>query len=171
MVAARGQLTTSGYFCYHSLLCCCCRLEITENTYVYVYSFIRYQPSSAPGKCHVKISYPCHILSGPILTNEENRERLAGSIVDYVGNFEDRLEGDKQRIEFKVKVGKRVFNQLVDYQDICDFIEDETMNPDGSYNMKKIIGHHTTGRKNQIVQVLVQWGKRRMNIRAYLLDL
>ena len=56
-----------------------------------------------------------------------------------------------------MKVRKKVFDQLVDYQDICDFIEDETMNPDGSYNMSKIIEHRTTGRKNQIVQVLVQW--------------
>ena len=63
---------------------------------------------------------------------------MKGSIVDYVGNFEVRLEGDKQRIKFKVKVGKKVFDQLVDYQAICDFIEDETMNPDGSYNMDKI---------------------------------
>ena len=82
---------------------------------------------------------------------------MKGSIVDYVGNFEVRLEGDKQRIKFKVKVGKKVFDQLVDYQAICDFIEDETMNPDGSYNMDKIIGHCTTGRKDQIIQVLVQW--------------
>ena len=43
-------------------------------------------------------------------TNEENGERLAGSIVDYVGNFGDELEGDKERIEFKVKVGKRRFS-------------------------------------------------------------
>ena len=100
---------------------------------------------------------PSSLIGRHFLTNEENGERIKGSIVDYVGNFEDRLEGDKVRVKFKVKVGKKVFEQLVDYQAICDFIEDETMNPDGSYNMEKIIGHRTTGRKNKIVQLLVEW--------------
>ncbi len=66
---------------------------------------------------------PSSLIGRHFLTNEENGERIKGSIVDYVGNFEDRLEGDKQRVKFKVKVGKKVFDQLVDYQAICDFIE------------------------------------------------
>ena len=61
---------------------------------------------------------PLSLIGRHFLTNKENGERIEGSIVDYMGNFEDRLEGDKQRVKFQVKVGKKVFNQLVDYQAI-----------------------------------------------------
>ena len=110
---------------------------------------------------HKKESFdfdPKGLIGRDYLTTEENGERHRATIVDYVGNYEDELEDDKVRREFKARVGKKVFNQLVDFQAICDFVEDASEpNEDGTFNMRNIIGHRTTGRSNQVIQLLVQW--------------
>ena len=109
---------------------------------------------------HKKESFeidPKALIGREFLTTEEDGERHKAEIIDYVGNFEDELEGDKIRREFKARVGKNVFKLLIDFQAICDFVEDATQNEDGSYNMRTILGHRTTGRTNQVIQLLVQW--------------
>jgi len=62
------------------------------------------------------------LIGRTFLTREESGERRAGEIIDYVGDFQDRMENDKARRRFKVKVGKNIFEQLLDYQDICDYV-------------------------------------------------
>lgn len=97
---------------------------------------------------------PTPLIGRHYLTTEESGERLKGEIVDYVGNFEDELEGNKIRRRFKVKVGDKVFEDMIGYQDMCDFVESACANDNGTFNMQRIIGHRTKGR---IIQVLVQW--------------
>jgi len=100
---------------------------------------------------------PSDLIGRTFLTQEESGERRAGEIIDYVGDFQDRMENDKARRRFKVKVGKNIFEQLLDYQDICDYV-DSPPDDEGKYNMTKVIGHRTKGRgKNATIQLLVQW--------------
>lgn len=68
-------------------------------------------------------------------------------------------------MRFKVKVGEKMFEEMLDYQSIYDFVEDATQNDDGTYNFRRIVGHRTKGRgKNRTPQIqllvlcLGKWG-------------
>ena len=88
---------------------------------------------------------PTELIGRSFLTTNEDGTRTAGEIVDYIENFEDALEGNPDRMKFKVKVGEKKFEEMLDYQSIYDFVEDATQNDDGTYNFRRIVGHRTRG--------------------------
>ena len=50
---------------------------------------------------------------------------------------------------------------LVEYSDMCEFIEDSGKNEDGTWNFNKILDHRTKRgkrrKKNETYEVLVEW--------------
>ena len=84
--------------------------------------------------------------------------RKQAEIVGYLDEFDRDLERQSDRIIIKVKVGYEKFDEIVSYNDICDFIEEQTELEDGTWRFRKIIAHRTTdsnGRKKH--EVLIEW--------------
>ena len=75
----------------------------------------------------------------------EDGTRKRARIVGYLDEFDGNLERQPERIKFKVKVGDEKFDEIVSYNEMCDFIEEQTELEDGTWRFRKIIAHRTTG--------------------------
>ena len=101
---------------------------------------------------------PTSLIGRSFLTNEEDGTRKLGEVIDYIADFEDALEGNPDRLRFKVKVGDKIFEEMLDYQNICDCVEDAVQNDDGTHNFRRVVGHRTKGSgTRKRIQLLVLW--------------
>jgi len=89
-------------------------------------------------------------------------------IVDYTEEYEGQLEENPERIEFKVKVGPQRFDEYVAWNEICNFIEEQSQNDNNTWNFRNILDHRDQhkGRRNPRArsggrladyQVLIEW--------------
>ena len=74
-------------------------------------------------------------------------------IVSLVEEFQGDVERDPEHIKFKCQVGSR-YEELIEYNDMCNFIEDQIQNEDGTWNFRKILTHRRTKSKHE---VLIDW--------------
>ena len=83
----------------------------------------------------------CTFIMSCLKDSTQKQAEIAG----YLDKFNGDLERQPERIKFKVKVGDEKFNEIVSYNDMCHFIEEQTELEDGTWRFRKIIAHRTTG--------------------------
>ena len=88
--------------------------------------------------------------------------RTRGTITECMDNFTEALTKDLGQLRFKAKIGEDDIEKLVEYSDMCEFIEDSGKNEDGTWNFNKILEHRTKrgkgrSKKNKTYEVLVEW--------------
>ena len=85
---------------------------------------------------------------------EEDGTRQRAKILECVEEYKGQLEKEPERVKFRVKVGDTTFEEMVEYNDLCDFIEEQAELDNGTWRFREIIGHRIKGRQKQ---VLVVW--------------
>ena len=85
---------------------------------------------------------------------EENGERYRAKIVGYIEEFEGDLQRNPERVRFKTEVGDAAFEEIVQYNEVCDFIEEQLEDDDGTWRFREIINHRVTKGKKE---VLIVW--------------
>ena len=74
------------------------------------------------------------------------------------------MEEDPIRVKFKAIVNATGLEEIIEYNDICSFIEEQEKRKDGTWRFKKILEHRK--QKGQYYQVLIEWES--LGRRAYL---
>ena len=107
---------------------------------------------------------PEELIGRTFLTNpQEDGQRFRAKILSYedlsaaMDEFHRDLENNKARGRFKVKVGGKAFEEYVEWDEMCDFIEEQNENEDGTWNFRKIMGHKKDRKPKEKPQVLIQW--------------
>ena len=91
-----------------------------------------------------------------------------GKVVDYEEEYEGQLDKDPDRTKFKLEVGPERFEEYVAWNDICNFIEEQSQNENNTCNFRNILDHRDLGkgRRNYRArsggcladrQVLIEW--------------
>ena len=62
---------------------------------------------------------------------EEDGTLVRKKIVGLVEEYEGQLERDPTRVKFKTTTDPSGFEDVVEYNDICQFIEEQEQNEDG----------------------------------------
>jgi len=85
-------------------------------------------------------------------------ERLRAKIVEALNAQDDELQDNEERLQFRVKVGDEEFEKIIDYNDMCQFIEEQEQEEDGTWKFRRIVNHRAVGSgKNTRHEVLVEW--------------
>ena len=74
-------------------------------------------------------------------------------IVSFVEEFQGQVEWNPEHMKFKCQVGSR-YEEFIAYNDMCNFIEDQIQNEDGTWNFRKILSHRRTKSRHE---VLIDW--------------
>ncbi|KAL7455007.1 hypothetical protein ACHAWC_006593 [Mediolabrus comicus] len=85
---------------------------------------------------------------------EEDGTRQRAKILECIEEYNGQLEREPERVKFRVKVGDTTFEEMVEYNDLCDFIEEQAELDNGTWRFREIIGHRIKGRQKQ---VLIVW--------------
>jgi hypothetical protein len=56
---------------------------------------------------------------------EENGERYRAKIVGYIEEFEGQVRSNPELVKFRTKIGDTDFEEIVEYNEICNFIEEQ----------------------------------------------
>ena len=78
------------------------------------------------------------------------RKRITELIEEYNG----QLEQDPKRIQFRAINDDTGMEDIIAYNDICEFIQDQEQNEDGTWKYRNILNHRTVRRQHQI---LLEW--------------
>lgn len=80
--------------------------------------------------------------------SKKDGTRSRAEIVVYIEEF----EGEAECVKFRVRVGDEKFAELFMNDEMCDFIEEQAQNIDGTWRFRKIIGHRTSASGNAMNQ-------------------
>ena len=91
-----------------------------------------------------------------------------GKVTDYMEEYEGQLEKDPDRTKFKVEVGPEKFEEFVAWNEICNFIEEQSQNDNNTWNFRNILDHRDMGKGRRNFraskggrladhQVLIEW--------------
>jgi hypothetical protein len=92
-----------------------------------------------------------------LLNAQEDGQRFRAKIVGLIEEFEGQRDQDPERIKFKCEVGEKTFSEVVDYNEMCSFIEEQRALEDGTWRMRRITGHSKPKYKSQKPKVLIEW--------------
>ena len=98
-----------------------------------------------------------------MLPPEDDRQRFRAKIIDYeelskkMQEFESDLDREPTRVRFKIEVGDEKFEDYVEWDELCDFIEEQVANENGTWNFRKICGHKKDLKARETPEVLIQW--------------
>ena len=84
---------------------------------------------------------------------EEDGTRQRAKILECIEEYKGQLEKEPERVKFRVKVGDTTFEEMVEYNDLCDFIEEQAELDNGTWRFREIIGHRIKGRQKQLLVV------------------
>jgi hypothetical protein len=100
--------------------------------------------------------FPQDLIGRTFLKNpEEDGQRFRAKVVDYIEEYEGQLEQEPDRVKFRAKVGDNGLEEMVTYNDMCEFIEEQVQNEDGTWRFRRILGHRQPSRKQ--AEVLIEW--------------
>eukprot|EP00984_Skeletonema_dohrnii_P020732 scaffold10166_cov81-Skeletonema_dohrnii-CCMP3373.AAC.1 len=68
-------------------------------------------------------------------------EQEESPAIDVMEQFQKDLERRPERIKFKAKVGVEGLERYVEWNDMCEFVEEQIQHEDQTWNFRKIIGH------------------------------
>ena len=86
--------------------------------------------------------------------------RDLGLVTECLDKFTGTVDGSLENIKFKVKKGlsDKEFEEIVEYNDMCEFVTDLGINDDGTYKFDRILQHRDTGRgRRKKYEVLIEW--------------
>ena len=92
-----------------------------------------------------------------LLNTQEDGQRYRARIVELIEEFEGQRDQDPERIKFKCQVGENTFCEVVDYNEMCSFIEQQRALEDGTWRMRRITGHSKPKNQSQKPKVLIEW--------------
>ena len=98
-----------------------------------------------------------------LLPPEDDGQRFRAKIIDYeelskkMQEFESDLDREPTRVRFKIEVGDEKFEDYVEWDELCDFIEEQVANENGTWNFRKICGHKKDLKARETPEVLIQW--------------
>ena len=72
---------------------------------------------------------------------------LSGKITELVEEYEGQFEQDPTRVQFKYATG---VEEIIVYNDICTFIEEQEENEDGTWMWKQILDHQKQKSQHQV---------------------
>ncbi|KAL7426750.1 hypothetical protein ACHAXM_000563 [Skeletonema potamos] len=88
---------------------------------------------------------------------EEDGQRFRAKIVDLVEEFEGQRDRDPTRVKFRATVGDSEFEELLDYNEMCELIEEQLEEEDGTWKFRRITGHTTPAKRGEKPKLLVEW--------------
>ena len=100
-----------------------------------------------------------------LMNVREDGTRSRAKIIDFDGNadidpmdkYESELERQPERIRFRVKVGDTETEEFVSWSDMCEFIEEQSQEEDGTWRFRKIVGHKKDLQRGQKPELLIMW--------------
>ncbi|KAL7491253.1 hypothetical protein ACHAWT_000649 [Skeletonema menzelii] len=92
-----------------------------------------------------------------LLNKQEDGQRFRAKIVRLIEDFEGQRDSDPERIRFQCEVGDKKFQEIVDYNDMCNFMEEQMQEEDGTWRFRRITGHSLPRRKSDKPKVLIEW--------------
>lgn len=118
-----------------------------------------------PTKRKVGLIMPEELIGRTFLMNvNEDGTRNRAEILDYelvsdaVDDFDREVERHPERVKFRVRVGDTDMEEYVGYNDMCEFIERQCVEEDGTtWKFRKLVGHKRTLKPGEQPQVLVMW--------------
>ena len=117
---------------------------------------VKGRPSSDRTDYRTTTLFPQEMIGRTYLRHpEEDGQRFRAKVVDYIEEYEGQLEQEPDRLKFRIEVGDRGLEEMVSYNDMCEFIEEQTQNEDGTWQFRKILGHRKPSRKQ--AEVLIEW--------------
>eukprot|EP00986_Skeletonema_menzelii_P007778 scaffold3101_cov93-Skeletonema_menzelii.AAC.1 len=64
---------------------------------------------------------------------------------------------EEARTRFRVKVGRTGLEEYVEWNDMCEFVEEQIQHEDKSWNFRKIIGHKRNLKPREAPKILILW--------------
>ena len=92
-----------------------------------------------------------------LLPPEEDGTRRRARITEIVEDFSGQLDSNPSRVKFKAKVGENKFDELVEYNDLMELINEQAPLDDGTWRFRKILDHRRPKSKREKWQVLIEW--------------
>ena len=83
--------------------------------------------------------------------------RTRAKILELVEEFEGQRDSQPERVKFKARIGTSDFEKLIDYSDMCELIEEQTMDDNGDWVFLEIVGHTTPRTRQGKPKLLVKW--------------
>ena len=83
--------------------------------------------------------------------------RTRAKILELVEEFEGQRDSQPERVKFKARIGTSKFDKLIDYSDMCELIEEQTMDENGDWVFLEIVGHTTPKTRQGKPKLLVKW--------------
>ena len=92
-----------------------------------------------------------------LLRADPDGTRRRAQITEVVEEFEGELDSDPKRVKFKAKIGDNNFEELIEYNDLMELIEEQKQFDNGTWRMRKILGHRKPRTKKDKWNVLIEW--------------
>jgi len=89
-------------------------------------------------------------------TNEDGT-RFRARILGYVEEWEGQRNSDPERIKFRAKIGENDFEELIEYNEMCELIEEQSKDENGDWRFLEIVGHTTPKTTRERPKLLVKW--------------
>eukprot|EP00984_Skeletonema_dohrnii_P024835 scaffold13971_cov83-Skeletonema_dohrnii-CCMP3373.AAC.1 len=94
-----------------------------------------------------------HILQKEAADSTRTRVKILELVEEFLGQRDSQPE----RVKFKARIGTSKFEKLIDYSDMCELIEEQTMDDNGDWVFLEIIGHTTPKTRQGKPKLLVKW--------------
>ena len=92
-----------------------------------------------------------------LLPPNEDGSRQRALITGVVEDFQGQLNSDPDRVRYKARIGESKFEELIEYNDLMEMIEEQKPNDDGTWRFRKIMAHREPKNKKDTWKVLVEW--------------
>ena len=92
-----------------------------------------------------------------LLPPNEDGSRQGALITGVVEDFQGQLDSNPDRVRYKARIGESKFEELIEYNDLMEMIEEQKPNDDGTWRFRKIMAHRKPKNKKDTWKVLVEW--------------
>ena len=92
-----------------------------------------------------------------LLREETDGSRRRAQITAVVEEFKGQLDSDPQRVKFKAKIGGSNFEELIEYNDLMELIEEQKEYDVGTWRFREILDHRAPKNKKEKWKVLIEW--------------
>ena len=92
-----------------------------------------------------------------LLRADPDGTRRRAQITEVVEEFEGQLDSNPQRVKFKARIGDNNFEELIEYNDLMELIEEQKQFDNGTWRMRKILAHREPRTKKDKWNALIEW--------------
>ena len=115
-----------------------------------------FEPQELVGRSFLMEPKPDGTRSRAKIIGYEEEDGIEGD-VDVMDAFQRDLELQEKRIKFKVKVGSTGLEEYVEWNEMCDFVEEQIQHEDDTWNFRRIMGHKRDLKAREKPQVQILW--------------